>query len=691
MVIVCRARGHRCGSLGVLPLAAAILAVAATGVAAADQRPAEDPVVLSGELGERVQLIRGWRYHPGDDSAWAAPDLDDAAWAVVSSALPASQEPPGGWPGIGWFRRRLQLAEGMPATALAIRIEQNGASEVFLDGRSVARWGTVSASPQDERPVYPNDFVGIALEPGRTHVLAVRYSNSRDNSILKGTRGFGLNLRSVESAAAAYHRWARQVIQAPIAFAGAFAALALLHLLLFGFRPTAREHLFFALFAAATVAGLVLEIAIPQATDLVERLQLFRVNVAISVVTVLVGLVLVHLLFGRRPAWTTWLIAGGGAAVVAWVCTWQAFENFAPLEGYSVLAFLEMLRVSVTALLRREPDAWMVAVAFALQSVVTIVIGLSRIFGRFIESGLVGTASMVLVALAFSVFISRRAARTARELERRLAEVHALSARALEQERRAVREEGERRLLEAESRRRSAELEAARRLQLAMLPREAPDVPGFDLAFRMLTATEVGGDYVDLRITDGGRTLVAVGDATSHGLQAGMVVAVAKSLFQGVAADSSPAEVLGRIDAGLQAMHERHASMAMVVAAIAGDRLEIAAAAMPPVLVRRAATGAVEEILLPGVPLGSLANVRYQAQELRAAPGDVVLLVSDGVVEAVDAAGEPFGYERLATALGAVPGCTAEELVGGLVGAVAAFTGGRPLADDLTVVALVAR
>lgn len=690
MVIVDRARGRRGASLGALPLAV-FLAVAATGAAGADQRPSEDPVVLSGDLSERMQLIRGWRYHPGDDPAWAAPDLDDAAWTVVPSSLPSSQEPPGGWPGIGWFRRRLVLAEGMPATALAIRIEQNGASEVFLDGRLVARWGTVAASPQDERPLYPNDFVGIALEPGRSHVLAVRYSNSRGNSIMDGARGFALNLRSVESAAASYHRWASQLIRAPMAFAGAFAALALLHLLLFGFRPAAREHLFFALFAAVTAAGLMLEIAIFQATDLVERLQLFRVNVAISVVAVLVGLVLVHRLFGRRPAWTTWLIAAGGAAAVAWVYTWKAFATLTPLEAFSVLAFLEMLRVSVTALLRREPDAWMVAGAFALLSVVTIVVGLSRLLGRPIESSLISSASMVVVALAFSAFITRRAARTARELEQRLTEVRELSERALEQERRAVREEGERRLLEAESRRRSAELEAARRLQLAMLPGEAPEVPGFDLAFRMLTATEVGGDYVDLRTTDGGRTLVAVGDATSHGLQAGMVVAVAKSLFQGVAADSSPAEVLGRIDAGLQAMHERHASMAMVVVAVDGHRLQVASAAMPPLLLRRAASDTVEEILLPGVPLGTLGGSTYPIREVTVAPGDVVLLVTDGVVEAIGADGEPFGYDRVRAFLRRRTTGTAEAIVDALVAEVTTFICGRPLTDDLTVVALVTR
>ena len=70
-----------------------------------------------------------------------------------------------------------------------------------------------------------------------------------------------------------------------------------------------------------------------------------------------------------------------------------------------------------------------------------------------------------------------------------------------------MHEETERRILEAEHERRTEELEAARRLQLAMLPQTAPEVPGVDLAFRMVTATEVGGDYVDFRIGDPGRDL----------------------------------------------------------------------------------------------------------------------------------------------------------------------------------------
>jgi sigma-B regulation protein RsbU (phosphoserine phosphatase) len=267
--------------------------------------------------------------------------------------------------------------------------------------------------------------------------------------------------------------------------------------------------------------------------------------------------------------------------------------------------------------------------------------------------------------------------------------VEELSARALEQERRAVREEAERQLLEAEHERRTEELEAARRLQLAMLPRQAPEVPGIDLAYRMLTATEVGGDYVDVRVGDDGRTLLAVGDATSHGLQAGMVVAVAKSLFQGADFASSPSEVLAHIGTGLQSLRERYASMAMVVAAIDGGRLQVASAGMPPVLIRRGGTSEVEEVLLPGVPLGTLAEAEYPVREVPVERGDVVLMMSDGVIETVDAAGDPFGYRRAAASLGGCEGRSAEEIVNGLFDQALAFSDSGTPHDDVTVLAMV--
>ncbi len=651
--------------------------------------PTDDPIVLSGDLDDRTQIVYGWRYHPGDDPSWADPELDDSDWPVMSSLLPVNDEPPGGWPRIGWFRRNLRLNDGMPATALAIRVEHFGASEVYLDGRLVIRNGIVSADPAVERPVYPNNFDGIALEPGSTHVLAVRFSNARGNLHWRANRGFWVNLRSVGSAAAAYHRFDRMVMLRSIGFGGAFAALAVLHLLLFVFHPASREHLFFAVFAAAVTASLVLGTAWDLETDFLARLWIFRWFIASKAAVVMSALVLVHVMFRRRLAWTTWAIAILGVAYVGWVWSWSSFRSVALGDLFLLIAFIETARVSVAAVLRRERDAWIVAIAFVPLALVSVAGLAFALLERPSQLGIVPTITLVIVALAFSVFISRQAARTARELALRLAEVHELTERAVEQERRAIHQETERRLLEAENRQRTEELEAARRLQLAMLPHVAPTIEGLDIEYRMLTATEVGGDYVDFRLGDRGRALIAVGDAVSHGLHAGMVVAVAKSLFQSVDPSDAPPDVLHRIGARLRAMRERYASMAMVVIAADDHRLEVASAGMPPLLVRRRSTGAVEEVLLPGVPLGTLADASYVVRLVEVASGDVILLMSDGVAEAIAPTGEHFGYDRTIAYLEHSTGRTAEAIVDGLVEAVKAFIEPSPLHDDVTVLAMV--
>lgn len=672
----------------VVGLAGAALAFAP--YTAADEFPEDDPIVLSGTLDERIQIIDGWRYHPGDDLAWADPTIDDTSWPVASSLLTKGVDPPGGWPGIGWFRRRLELADNMPATAVAIRVWQPGASEVYLDGRLVIRNGVVSSDVGLERPFYANDFSGIAITPGCTHLLAVRYSNVRQNDFANGMRGFGFNLRSVQSAANAYHRWDFSETVVPSLFFGAFASLALLHLLLFAFHRASREHLYFALFATALALALMLEIGQALETDLQARLLIFKLSVAARAAAVLAGLSLVNTVFRRRPRWTAWLIAVAAVAVVGWIASWTAYASRLPLHLFLLVGYLEMLRVSVAAVVRRERDAWIVATAFVPLAVGGASQMLSQMFAHPIAIiPLVRYVSFILVAIAFSVFISRRAARTARELELRLDEVEELSQRALSQERRALREEAERHVLETERERRQNELDAARRLQLAMLPRSVPRIGAVDVAYRMVTATEVGGDYVDVRTGGAGQTLLTVGDATSHGLQAGMVVAVAKSLFQGVNPDERPAHVLQRIGRELQSMSERHASMAMVVIAISDKQLEVASAGMPPLLVRRAATGMVEELLLPGVPLGTLPNPTYPVRTIPIASGDVVLVISDGVVETLDADDEPFGYEKVAAHLARTKGPTADEVVTEVLDAVIDFAGEVPLQDDVTVLGMV--
>jgi serine phosphatase RsbU (regulator of sigma subunit) len=292
------------------------------------------------------------------------------------------------------------------------------------------------------------------------------------------------------------------------------------------------------------------------------------------------------------------------------------------------------------------------------------------------------------LALSFSVYLTRRIANTNRELEARLREIDSLTAKAIEQERRVAREEADRRLLEADNRRKTAELEEARQLQLAMLPKQVPQLEGLRIAVHMSTANEVGGDYYDFQTNGNGSCTVVMGDATGHGLHAGMIVGVAKSLFQTCGQEPNLAGALSRIGEGLSSMHRRQASMAMLLARLEGRHVQLASAGMPPVLVWRQSSGVVEEVMLPSVPLATLADVSFEETEIDLREGDSVLLMTDGLAEVVNSNGDLLGYERASRFFSEVAGLEPDSAIERLLELAAEYKEGTPLQDDMTLMVL---
>ncbi|GMU66705.1 MAG: hypothetical protein AMXMBFR36_29790 [Acidobacteriota bacterium] len=262
--------------------------------------------------------------------------------------------------------------------------------------------------------------------------------------------------------------------------------------------------------------------------------------------------------------------------------------------------------------------------------------------------------------------------------------------RLIEQERLRKEEEISRRLLAAENERRRRELEEARDFQLSLLPRELPRRDGFDVAVSMTTATEVGGDYYDFLEARDGRLILAVGDATGHGAAAGTMVTAVKGLFAGGAAEVAPAAFLRAANAAVHRMGLVRRAMALSVASLEGRRLLLSAAGMPPALHHAAARGAVSEIALAGTPLGARADFPYAEATVDLAAGDAVLFVSDGLPELPNAAGEPFGYERLAARFAELATGDARAIVSGLEASVADWSPDRSPADDVTFLVLKA-
>src|SRR5262249_20423208 len=153
------------------------------------------------------------------------------------------------------------------------------------------------------------------------------------------------------------------------------------------------------------------------------------------------------------------------------------------------------------------------------------------------------------------------------------------------------------------------------------------------IAAYMKPATEVGGDYYDFHLGEDGTLTVAIGDATGHGLKAGTMVAAVKGLFVALAHHPGVPHTLKRLRQTLKQMNLRGVFVALTIAKVRRNRLVISMAGMPPVWIYRAASGEVEEISLRAVPLGGMMNYQYKQRELAIAPGDVIVLMSDGLPE----------------------------------------------------------
>lgn len=276
----------------------------------------------------------------------------------------------------------------------------------------------------------------------------------------------------------------------------------------------------------------------------------------------------------------------------------------------------------------------------------------------------------------------------ARTLNQMAADLQQNQVQLLEQERLHKEHEIERRLLEAENSRRGKELEDARLFQLSLLPKQLPVHPQLEIGVFMKTATEVGGDYYDFHLSPAGVLTTAIGDATGHGARAGTMVTVIKSLFTAEADDSGLSEFLEKASDSIRKMDLGRMAMALTLVRFDDGVLSVAAAGMPPLLIHRAAGQSVEEVSVEGVPLGSMSQYRYKERQVDLAPGDTVLLMSDGFPELANDKGEPLGYSAVHDLFRKAATNRPRELIAQLAAAAESWSGEAHPSDDITFVAL---
>lgn len=233
------------------------------------------------------------------------------------------------------------------------------------------------------------------------------------------------------------------------------------------------------------------------------------------------------------------------------------------------------------------------------------------------------------------------------------------------------------------------ELEVARELQNELLPNELPLVPGYLFAHSYRTANEVGGDYYDLTLLPDGRLALTMGDASGHGMAAGLVMAIANATLKtALDLDPGPERVLALLNRTLCRTGTKRTFLSLFYAVLtpATGELEYVCAGHPFPLLRRE-DGTIEELGAGGFPLGLREPLEVVRQTVALQSGDQLVLYTDGLPEAVDPPGKnAFGYERIHAALEL--GGSPQTVHDCILQSFDRHVGGEALHDDLTLLVI---
>ncbi len=641
--------------------------------------------------GKTIYLEDGWKFSNGDNSNWKEPAFNDSGWATVNSRMLASNISDYKWEGIGWFRLTVDVDSTLVNVPLALTVYQAGASEIYLNGKIVKMFGKVSAEKENEIIAENWNPLIITFPKAESNLIAVRYSNHHSDEFINYDFRTGFTLALTNSNVAIERRVESQlyVAKRQMFFITAPLVLALLHLFLFIFDPRSKSNLYYVASLIFFSAFIFINTQTAFVTSRTETLIYFRLGhitliftlffISTSVITIFSKLPKYFFLFPIAgvligiygfffPEHYVWYITYAFIVSISWYAGRAIFTKRLDGLGGETIIRTGFIITSIAGILQMFTSMDLIEPLFGIQSI--------YYYG------------VLIFILSMSISLARDFVQTNKILERKLEEVEQLSQKTLKQELEAKELETEKRILAADNERKTKELEEARKVQLSMLPQNLPEIPGLQIGVFMETATEVGGDYYDFNLGKDGTLNVVIGDATGHGMKAGIMVATIKSLFGALGNNLMIGDFFQRCTQIIKNMKLGNLFMSLSILRIKNNYAILSSAGMPPTLVFRSAKNEVEEIVIKGMPLGAFNKFEYNEIELEISDGDIILLLTDGIEETFNRDKEMFGSERIKEILKQSADKAPEELIDILNVKAKQWRQGLPQADDITFVVL---
>jgi two-component system NtrC family sensor kinase len=385
---------------------------------------------------EGILLEKGWKFHPGDNTEWSNPDLDDSKWQIVALPDYNSYIPQLKNRDIGWFRINLVIDSSFLKTQLAIQLTQLGASEVYLNGKLFQQFGLINSplSFKSFNPAYKPFLLPGNI--GNKITIAIRFVSHIPSKTWLFTGGttkrspLALTLNTWNNALTNYKTILENAGIAPVTYM--FLVLALLFLLLFAFFPKEKINLLFGLFCFFLVTNSILTVQLTHGNFDINKFGLlsFIIDSNGATVGILMLLIISRIVLHRITIYLLLLFSGMGIIMFL-------FFFFGPVYPVQILDFIlhivtviTFFYLSVYAFRQRNYLIGIVALNSGLINVILILILYSTL-----------NLNSIILLLAFAInfilitfYVSINFARKSKNLEEQLVEIKNLSQENLNKE-----------------------------------------------------------------------------------------------------------------------------------------------------------------------------------------------------------------------------------------------------------------
>ena len=607
-----------------------------------------DALVLHGLGRTSVPVVGTWLFHEGDDLAWASPSFDDSAWQPIQAGRTWEEQGHRGRTGFSWYRKRLMLSPPENAGWMLSLYMPNvdSACDVYWNGIKVGSYGKVPPKPVWYGFGGTNGEV-VTLGPPQSGVLAIRVWKAPIVFLNSPNEGGLVEVPQVGSAEATeslqlkakYDRI--QEFHFSLTVTRICAVGGIMAFLLFLRHRRQTMLIWLALAMIMPLArSLLLEAPQPHTFQFVYALLSLQVGIKDLAVWFLL-IALLGLNERKGLVRWTWIIAltALGLDLVDTVCmlldwtTWPA-HRFLIIDVVSTIPSILMELwglVLVFAALGKRLDAarWILAIAALVSDLFTAIGDLTGLGERWTH----WTISAKLHATLFTIGGNPIHAQGIVNTFLLLSILYAAWRYSVEQSQR-------KNLLEQEYR-------SAQELQRVLIPASMPTLRGYVVNGAYRPALEVGGDFFQVIPLKNDTALLVIGDVSGKGLHAAMTVAlIVGAVRSTVEITEEPSAILTALNRRLYGrLHNGFATCLVLRLGSGGACVLANAGHLPPYL------NTAELESPPALPLGLVPAAEYDEVRFQLTAIDRLTLFTDGLLEARNAAGELFGFSRIAELL----------------------------------------